>query len=179
MIAMEEVRDDDEADELTCAICLLTYDKPRMLACHHCFCTACLRALLSGAAKKGQVATCPLCRCAIATRDVSDLPIADKLQRQVLSLERPPEPSAPPSEVAPSSAYVADSYTKRKQPGFFDKLLSTRHVTTLTAEGRDLQSRLRIESDQFFFFKTAPKPCATEPRLQCQRTKCWHWCATG
>ena len=136
---MEEVNPDEEAEELTCSICLLVYDEPRVLApgCTHVFCTACLRALLAGAAKKGQNATCPLCRQPILTLDVTKIPIAESLQRQVLALQRqvPPEASAPPAELVAENGFVADSFTKRKQPGFFDKLFASRHVAMLSAEG--------------------------------------------
>ena len=50
-------------DTLTCPICLELFSKPKILTCHHVYCTACLEGLIKKAAggKAGTV-VCPECR---------------------------------------------------------------------------------------------------------------------
>ena len=64
-------------DQLTCAICLDTYNNPRVLPCLHVFCENCLgRLVLCDAANL--TATCPNCRreTQLPQGGVADLPAA-------------------------------------------------------------------------------------------------------
>lgn len=84
---------------------------------------------------------------------MEELPIAAALQARLLQLApRPPEdpqPSAPPLD---EHGFVADSYTKRQQPGFFAKLFASRHVPNLSEGDREngmcFGARFEVNEDE-------------------------------
>ena len=73
---------EDLQQEVTCPLCLDTFDDPRVLACQHVYCKSCLDAL---AARGGNVtfASCPECRkpTSLMEGGVSRLPVAFKMNR--------------------------------------------------------------------------------------------------
>ena len=75
--------DDDEAtkeleDELTCAVCLQLFQKPKVLTCHHVFCTACLVKCVIRNDQSQSVVVCPTCRkhTPVTGGGVADLPVS-------------------------------------------------------------------------------------------------------
>ena len=67
--------------EITCPLCLETFEDPRMLPCQHIYCKSCLDLLAS---QNGNVSiTCPECRkeTALVGGRVADLPVAFQINR--------------------------------------------------------------------------------------------------
>ena len=49
-------------EQLTCALCLGLYQDPKILPCHHAFCSACIQPLVEKAQAQGGALLCPECR---------------------------------------------------------------------------------------------------------------------
>ena len=49
-------------DQLTCAICLESYQDPKLLSCFHVFCSKCLQPLVKQGRRGQQTVQCPNCR---------------------------------------------------------------------------------------------------------------------
>ena len=58
-MAASLVRQIDQLAE--CSVCAVVYDKPKLLPCHHTFCSTCIEGCL-GEATDGDMSLCPLCR---------------------------------------------------------------------------------------------------------------------
>ena len=71
--------------EITCPLCLDTFEDPRVLSCQHTYCKKCLEALISRARGTSPVITCPECRKStqVPVEGVWDIPIAFKLNRLI------------------------------------------------------------------------------------------------
>ena len=72
---------EDFQQEVTCPLCLDTFEDPRVLTCQHTYCKKCLESLLSRSISSTVV--CPECRKTTQTSigGVSDLPVAFKINR--------------------------------------------------------------------------------------------------
>ena len=66
-------------DQVTCAVCLQSYSKPKVLQCFHIFCQDCLKKLVIREGERVSI-TCAICRKETALtasgKGVSDLPSA-------------------------------------------------------------------------------------------------------
>ena len=87
MAASAKVKDplEDLQQEVTCPLCLDTFEDPRVLSCQHTYCKHCLDAFLSrvrGASRSRSI-TCPECRkpTDASVGGVNGLPVAFKINR--------------------------------------------------------------------------------------------------
>ena len=65
----------DIEEQLTCAVCMSLFKEPKVLKCHHVFCTACLARCVTRNAERKQAVACPTCRehTALPSGEVRDL----------------------------------------------------------------------------------------------------------
>lgn len=75
----------DLQQEITCPLCLDTFDDPRVLSCQHTYCRKCLEALISRSRGTSPTITCPECRKSteVPVEGVQELPAAFKLNRLI------------------------------------------------------------------------------------------------
>ena len=71
--------------EITCPLCLDTFEDPRVLTCQHTYCRKCLEALISRVRGVSSTVTCPECRTGtdVSRGGVLNLPAAFKLNRLI------------------------------------------------------------------------------------------------
>ena len=76
---------EDFEQEITCPLCLDTFEDPRVLTCQHTYCGKCLEALISRMRGVSPTLTCPECRKTtdVSVSGVKELPIAFKLNRLI------------------------------------------------------------------------------------------------
>ena len=81
MAAKPDKTREDLEQEITCPLCLGTFEDPRMLSCQHVYCKSCLENLASRAGNMS--VTCPECRkvSPMLAGGVSGLPVAFQINR--------------------------------------------------------------------------------------------------
>ena len=74
---------EDLQQEVTCPLCLDTFEDPRVLSCQHTYCKSCLDALISRTRGVSLTITCPECRkpTDVSVGGVGRLPVAFKINR--------------------------------------------------------------------------------------------------
>ena len=107
----------DLQQEVTCPLCLDTFEDPRVLSCQHTYCKSCLDSLISRTRGASLTITCPECRkpTDVPVGGVGKLPVAFKINRfkqlvskmqleetAVVVTDGPEESATPPHQGDPS-----------------------------------------------------------------------------